>query len=48
MSFLIYLRLCNWTLINYFKTFKNKCAGHGQWVNNIKPINNQNAVFAKK
>lgn len=46
--FLIYLPLSNWTLINYFKTFKNKCGRYDQWINNIKPINNQNTVFAKK
>lgn len=37
--------MCSCTLINYLKTFKNKCGRYGQWINNIKPINNQNIVF---
>lgn len=44
-AFLKYLPLCSCTLINYLKTFKNKCGRYGQWINNVKPINNQNIVF---
>lgn len=44
-AFLKYLPFCSCTLINYLKTFKNKCGRYGQWINNIKPINNQNIVF---